>query len=366
MSSPIIDDVQARVYVIPTDLPEADGTLTWDSTTMVMVRVKSGNSIGTGWTYGPAACASLVDDLLTPQVLDQDPMNLPALSHSMIRAVCNASRAGLVSYAISAVDTALWDLKARLLDLPLHRLLGEVTADVPVYGSGGFTTYTFHQMEKQLARWTQELGIPRAKIKIGEAWGRETDRDLRRMESARKTIKDADLMVDANGAYSQAEAIRIMEEAHDLDVTWFEEPVSSDDVAGLRAVRAAVLPDVTAGEYGTDIFYFRGMCEANAIDCLQVDVSRCGGISEWQRIAALAAAHNLQVSGHCAPHLHAHVAASTPNFRHLEWFHDHVRIENMVFDGTLDPQGGGIHPCPEAPGTGLILRENDVEAYRQR
>ena len=155
-----------------------------------------------------------------------------------------------------------------------------------------------------------------------------------------------------------------MAAAADLDVRWLEEPVSSDDLDGLREVRDAVAADVTAGEYGYDLTYFRRMCAAGAVDCLQADVSRCGGITDWLRVAAVAASYGLEISGHCAPHLHAAVATAVPNLRHLEWFHDHVRIENMFFDGTLDPVGGTIRPDPDAPGLGLTLRTADAERYR--
>jgi L-alanine-DL-glutamate epimerase-like enolase superfamily enzyme len=185
------------------------------------------------------------------------------------------------------------------------------------------------------------------------------------MAQARAVIgDDTELFVDANGGYTRKQAIRVMAAAADLDVRWFEEPVSSDDLEGLREVRDAVTADVTAGEYGYDLFYFRRMCAAGAVDCLQADVSRCGGITEFIRVAALAASFGLQISGHCGPHLHAHVAAATPNLRHLEWFHDHVRIESMFFDGTLDPTGGTITPNDEAPGNGLTLRVADAERYR--
>ena len=143
------------------------------------------------------------------------------------------------------------------------------------------------------------------------------------------------------------------------------EPVSSDDLDGLREVRDAVAPDVTAGEYGYDLFYCRRMCAAGAVDCLQADVSRCGGITEWLRTAAVAASYGLDISGHCGPHLHAHAAAATPNLRHLEWFHDHVRIESMFFDGTLDPTGGVIRPDPTAAGHGLTLRRCDAATLRR-
>ena len=359
-----VDAVEASAYTVPTDAPEADGTLAWSSTTLVLVQVRAAGAVGTGWTYAPRAASSLVQELLAPVVAGGDPFDLPGLSQAMVRAVRNAGRPGLASYAISAVDVALWDLKARLLDLPLHRLLGSARAEVPVYGSGGFTTYDSAQLDHQLGRWLEQA-IPRVKIKIGESWGTCIERDLARMGQARRTVgDDVELFVDANGGYERKQAVRVMRAARDLDVRWFEEPVSSDDLEGLRAVREVVDADVTAGEYGTDIHYFRRMCQSGAVDCLQVDLSRCGGITQWLRVTAVAAAFGLQVSGHCAPHLHVHAAAATPNLRHLEWFHDHVRIESMFFESTLDPRGGSLSPDPGVPGTGLTLRTADVAELR--
>ncbi|HWU23946.1 MAG TPA: enolase C-terminal domain-like protein [Nocardioides sp.] len=366
-TDPRIDDVDVAVYTVPTDAPEADGTITWDSTTMVLVTATSGDTRGIGWTYGSRACAHVVDDRLAAAVVGHDAMDVAGRFDAMVKAVRNDGRAGVAGYAISAVDVALWDLKARLLDVPLHHLLGAVRRDVPVYGSGGFTTYDEEQLRGQLSHWVDDQQIPRVKIKIGESWGEAAARDLSRIAQARSVIgPDAELYVDANGGYTRKQAIRMMAGAADLDVRWFEEPVSSDDLEGLREVRDAVRADVAAGEYGHDLYYFRRMCQAGAVDCLQVDASRCGGVSEWLRAAAVAASFGLQVSGHCAPHLHAHAAAATPNLRHLEWFHDHVRIESLFFDGALDPAGGTITPDPHAPGHGLALRATDVARYRVR
>ena len=363
---PSIESVHASVYTVPTESPEADGTLAWSSTTMVFVRARATDgTIGTGWTYGAPACARIVEDTLAEIVHGRDPMNVPGAFDAMVKAVRNMGRPGVAGYAISAVDVALWDLKARILDLPLHKLLGAVRETVPVYGSGGFTTYDENQLVDQVLGWVEDQRIGRVKIKIGESWGRDLARDLDRIKLVRGRIgPDTELYVDANGAYTCKQAIRIMLLARDDDVRWFEEPVSSDDLAGLRAVRESVPAEVTAGEYGYDLAYFERMCAAGAVDCLQADVSRCGGITEWQRAAAVAAAHGLEISGHCAPHLHVHAAAATPNLRHLEWFHDHVRIESRFFDGALDPTNGSITPDADAPGHGLTPREPDMEAYR--
>jgi L-alanine-DL-glutamate epimerase-like enolase superfamily enzyme len=362
---PLVDGVTAAVYEIPTDQPEADGTLAWTKTTLVTATVTGGGAKGLGYTYASGACKPLIEGELAAAIMGECVLDTGTAWESMVRAVRNLGRPGLVSYAISAVDAALWDLKATLLDVPLSRLLGRVRDTVPVYGSGGFTTYDEPAARAQLEHWVASQRIPRVKIKIGESWGTEEARDLARIAFARRVIgPGAELYVDANGGYTRKQAVRMGRAMAESGVTWFEEPVTSDDLDGLREVRDLVDPDVTAGEYGFDLPYFARMVDARAVDCLQIDVTRCGGITEWLRAAAVAAARGLQVSGHCAPNLHAHVAAAVPNLRHLEYFHDHARIETMLFDGALSPEGGVLRPDPARPGHGLTLKEPNAAPYR--
>jgi L-alanine-DL-glutamate epimerase-like enolase superfamily enzyme len=361
-----VSRVEAAAYTVPTGRPEGDGTLTWESTTWVVVRVGTDDPAlpsGLGWTYAPSAAVTIVREVLTGAVTQQGVMDVRRSWESMVRAVRNAGRPGVVSMAISAVDTALWDLQARVLGVPLHRVLGTVRDEVPVYGSGGFTTDPPSHLRQQLREWVEE-GIPRVKLKIGESWGTNVERDLERVAISREVIgSDVALFVDANGAYDAAQAVRVARHLEEHDVTWFEEPVSSDDHEGLRRVRESVLPDVAAGEYGDSLAYFSHLLAARAVDCVQVDVTRCGGYTEWLRVVALAAAYGLEVSGHCAPSLHAPVAMATPNLRHLEWFEDHVRIESRFLEAFPDPREGYVVP-QEAPGNGLILRETDLAPYR--
>ncbi|USI90194.1 enolase C-terminal domain-like protein [Rhodococcus pyridinivorans] len=362
-----VTELTAAAYTIPTDSPEADGTLAWDSTTVVLVHAHASDAVGVGWTYAPAACVPVVTDLLAPVVVGRSEQDVAGAHEAMVRALRNAGRPGIAGCALSAVDVALWDLKARSIPVPLHRLLGSVRDRVPIYGSGGFTTYDRSQLQDQLEHWVVDQRIPRVKIKIAESWGTDPARDLRRVRQAREVIGEAtELFVDANGGYSCKQAIRVMQAAADSDVRWLEEPVSSDDLDGLCRVREAVRADVTAGEYGYDLPYFRRMCAAGAVDCLQADITRCGGITEWLRVAALAAAHGLDISAHCAPHLHVHAATTVPHVRHLEWFHDHVRIETRFFDGTLDPTGGNLSPRSDTAGHGLTPKIADLEPFRVR
>jgi L-alanine-DL-glutamate epimerase-like enolase superfamily enzyme len=363
---PAVREITSAVYAIPTDAPEADGTLAWDKTTMVLASVRAGTARGIGWSYAAAAAGGVIGDVLAEVVTGRSAMDVPGAADAMARAVRNIGRPGIAATAISAVDIALWDLKARLLGVSLTRLLGQARDGVPVYGSGGFTTYDEQQTREQLAGWVEKDRIPRVKIKIGESWGSREHRDLERVALAREVIgPDTELYVDANGGYPVGQAVRVGQRLADYGVTWFEEPVSSQDLAGLAAVRRQVLPDVAAGEYSWSLADSARLIDAGAVDCLQLDVTRCGGITEFLRGCALAAAHNLQVSGHCAPNLHARVGAAVPNLRHVEYFHDHQRIEGMLFDGALDPAGGVMTPDPDAPGLGLTLRDADAERYRR-
>lgn len=350
--------VEWAAYRVPTDGPEADGTLAWDATTVVVVHVHAADQVGLGWTYAPSAAGHLIGEMLVPAVTGRSAFDVPAANEAMTRAVRNAGRSGVAATAISAVDVALWDLKARLLGTRLALLLGPTRETVPIYASGGFTTWD----DERLTRWLDEnLDVGRAKIKIGEAWGTRESRDLARIHLARDVLGDRELYVDANGGYTAKQAIRLAAEFP--EVRWYEEPVSSDDLDGLRRVRDAVPADVTAGEYGYDLPCFVRL--ADVVDCLQADVSRCGGITGWQRVAALAAARGLEVSGHCAPALHLDAAAATPNLRHLEYFHDHVRIESLLFDGVAIPRSGGaLRPDPAAPGHGVTFKAADAEPYR--
>ncbi|GAA4937321.1 enolase C-terminal domain-like protein [Streptomonospora halophila] len=362
---PAIDGVRAAAYTVPTDRHSADGTLAWDSTTIVVVRATGGGREGIGWTYGPPACAGIVRDQLAGVVAGRAVLDVPATLEAMVRSVRNAGRPGAVGYAISAVETALWDLKARLLGLPLHRLLGAMRDEVPLYGSGGLTSYGDDELRRQLRGWVHEEGFTRVKIKVGESWGTRERRDLHRVELARDAVgDDAELFVDANGAYTAKQAIRVGRGLDAAGVRWLEEPVSSDDLSGLRQVREGVAMDVTAGEYGCTVDYFEDMCAAEAVDCLQIDATRCGGVLEFLRACAVAAAHGLDNSAHCAPYLHRHVAAAAPRLRHVEWFHDHVRIERMFFDGADAPREGMLPLDAQRPGHGVELREADAEPYR--
>jgi L-alanine-DL-glutamate epimerase-like enolase superfamily enzyme len=356
-----IERVDVAAYTVPTDRPEADGTFSWDSTTMVLVELHAGGHAGLGWTYAAPAVAALVRDELIGVVRGRDAMDVPAAWAAMTGALRNAVTSGLSAFAVAAVDIALWDLKARLLDLSLSVLLGRRREAVPIYGSGGFTSYSDERLQAQLAAWVEQ-GIARVKIKVGSDPGL----DPARVRAARDAIgPDVELMVDGNGAWAPDGALAIADRFAECGVGWFEEPVSSDDLEGLRRVRdrAPAGMAIAAGEYVTDAYGFRRLLAAEAVDVLQGDATRCGGITGVLRADALCQAYGLPFSAHCSPTVHAPVCAAMQSALHLEWFHDHVRIERLLFDGALEPEGGMLRPNPDSPGLGIELRRADAERY---
>jgi L-alanine-DL-glutamate epimerase-like enolase superfamily enzyme len=355
-----IERIEVAVYTIPTDRPESDGTLEWTKTTLVTVHIQAGGRRGFGYTYADRATATVVEQVLSEVLLGKNAMDIPALWTTMIAWVRNLGRPGIASTAIAAVDAALWDLKAKLLGQPLALLLGMARPRVPIYGSGGFTSYTVTELCAQLAGWV-EAGIPRVKMKVG----RDSVADPSRVEAARQAIgPHAELFVDANGAYARKEALARARTFADLSVHWFEEPVSSDDLVGLAWLREQGPPgmDIAAGEYGYSLSYFAHMLEHGSVDVLQSDASRCG-ITGFLGAAVLAEAYGVGFSAHCAPSLHLHAGCAVHRFRHLEFFYDHVRIERMLFDGFREPKDGSLEPDLSRPGIGVELKTSDARTF---
>jgi L-alanine-DL-glutamate epimerase-like enolase superfamily enzyme len=353
-----VEHLSVSAYTVPTDEPESDGTLAWDSSTIVVVEVQGGDEKGLGYTYGPAAIAALIDTELRPIVHGSNGIAPVYTNAHLCRHLRNAGHPGIAMSAVSAVDIALWDLKARLLDVPLADLLPRAHESVPVYGSGGFTSYSLDRLREQLGGWVAD-GIPRVKMKLG----REPERDPERLDAAREAIgDDAELYVDANGAFAPKQALDWAKRyAREWGVSWFEEPVSSGDLGGLRFVREHAPLEVAAGEYAYVATDFRNLL--GRVDCLQADVTRCGGVTGLLHVAGFAATHGLPLSGHCAPAASVHSLCAAPTLRHHEWFHDHVRIEQMFFDGLVEPVNGELQPDGSRPGHGLELKRPDVERY---
>lgn len=357
-----IQGVRVDAFTVPTDTPESDGTLAWTATTLVVVEVSAGGETGLGYTYANASVAVTIRDELAEVLLGEDAWGIEARWRDMIARLRNLGRGGASAMAVSAVDVALWDAKAKALGVPLVALLGSVREELTVYGSGGFTSYSDEQLRAQFGAWA-ERGVTRFKMKVG----RDPPRDLHRAAVARAAIgDDAELFVDANSAYTRNEALRFARAfAEEAAVSWLEQPLPPEDLEGLRFLRTRVPPEIELadGEYGYEPDYFRRLLMADAVDVVMADATRCGGVTGFMKVAALCDAWQRPLSTHCAPALHVHPGCAAAAVRHAEYFHDHERIERLLFDGVPSLEGGALRPDGAQPGHGLAFKWADAERF---
>lgn len=356
-----VERVEVRVFRIPTEAPESDGTYRWEATTLVVVQVLCAGERGIGYSYATPAAGALICQSLAPVLEGMSPFDTSACWKLLVAALRNLGTSGIGMLAVSALDTALWDLKAKLLGVSLLDLLGAARGAIPIYGSGGFTSYSIDELQRQLGGWAGQ-GIPRVKMKVG----RDPEADPERVAQARQAIGGrTELYVDANGGYCLKQALGLAERFAALGVSWFEEPVQHQDFAGLRLLRERVpaAMEIASGEYGFELDYYHRLLQAGSVDVVQADATRCG-ITGFLQVAALCAAYRLPLSSHCAPSLHLPLCCAVEPARHLEYFHDHVRIEQHLFEGTPEPVGGELAPDRGRSGLGLSLREEVARRYQ--
>ncbi len=359
----VITSGKVSAYTVPTDQQpeETDGTGAWSSTTIVIVELTAAGITGLGYSYANEAAAKISHELIEKKIIGKNPSDIPALHMQLDRLVRNWGRPGLVSSAISAIDTCLWDLRARLLDLPVVLLLGKARDEVTAYGSGGFTSYTEKQLIDQLTGWASE-GFKFVKMKIG----RDASADVQRVAAVQKALEGrAELFVDANGAYSRKVALEQAKRFGDVGVTWFEEPITADDRIGLHLLvdRAPAIMNIAAGEYNYTLDDARLLIEAQAVDVMQSDVTRCGGVTNFVKIGNVCETYHYPFSAHTAPSLHSSLCCSIESAMNVEYFHDHARIEHMFFDGAASAKSGNLKPDLARPGFGLAFKKPDAQKF---
>lgn len=358
-----VEEVQVDFFRIPTEKPESDGTLTWSSTGMLCVQIHCQGYTGLGYSYTTEAAAQIVKKHFVELIVGRGPYPVQKRNFQMQRSVRNFGHQGVAACALSAVDIALWDLKAQLLKIPLVELLGVFRDRTEAYASGGFTSQSPEELQNWVGGW-KEKGFRLFKIKIG----RHPEEDIERVAAVRNALEDSDsIFIDANGAYDVKPALALAERVSEFGVSWFEEPVSSDNREGLKYLRQRLPPgmELSAGEYGWDLFRLFHLLKSQCVDVLQIDVTRCGGITGFLRAAEMARAFHVPLSCHTAPHLHAPLACSLDNVRHLEVFADHDRIENELFENHDRIGSGWMETNREVDGHGLRLKRDIARQYLQ-
>lgn len=368
LSDPVPEEKRHR-----TDL----GTKVKTDATLVFVESDDG-STGVGASLGnPPTITSIVEHELAPLLLEEDPLYTERLWEKMYDgsrwkpslergySQPREDRRGVTLEAISGLDIALWDLKGKLLDQPVYKLLGPVRDDIRAYASGGWAPGD--EAEAELGGYA-EKGFDAVKMRVVGEDDFAIEHTVRRVEAARRGVgDDVDLMVDAHGCLDVSTAIRLADALEPYDVSWFEEPVSPDDHAGLAEVRRATTIPIATGEREFTRFDFLSLFEERALDVAQPDVSRAGGFTEIRRIAAMASARGLRVAPHAwgSGILFAasiHLAMATPNCHVLEVSQGHMPLMYELFEEEFDVRDGRVH-APERPGLGFTVREDYDERF---
>ncbi|NQW16038.1 MAG: mandelate racemase/muconate lactonizing enzyme family protein [Chloroflexi bacterium] len=350
------DGFVAQDSTIPTPPAGAKGS----SSLFVHIKTDAGFE-GLGTAAGLKATRSVIQDNLKDLLVGQDPFNIEKIWNDMFWRVRGYGRKGIAFQAVSAIDIALWDLKAKALGLPLYRLLGPFTDTVPVYGSGGWTNYSEDELVEEQMSYVNR-GIPRVKMKVGKDFGHSEREDLQRLDAVRTAVgDDVEIFVDANNGYYAKQAIRMAVEFEDYGVGWFEEPVLADDIAGLAAVASSTTIPVATGEHEYTKFGFKDLITAGGVDIVQPDIGRVGGVTEWMKVAHMAHAFNLPVAPHAFQLIHLHTACATPNLKVVEYLGSVESNDELWYTEFPKPVNGMWSPYPDRPGLGLELDPDVVK-----
>jgi len=366
---PVIESIQSCSAAVPLDKVTYLSTRTVTDRHYGLVKVRSHDGVeGIGFCYvGNAAGAifdTAVEQLLAPVLIGQDSYAVEKLWKDMYQQALLQGRAGTAMRAISALDTALWDLNARTHKLPLHKYLGAVELEtVPAYASGGYYVdgKTPQALGDEMASYAA-MGFKAVKMKAGRFSPAEEEA---RVNAAREAIgPDVELMLDMNNAWQDCtEAMRYVTRFEAYDPYFLEEPFSPDDVDNHVRLSKLTRVPVATGEIGYGRWYNKELLEKGAATILQTDALVCGGVTEWRRVAATAASHGVVMCPHWFHDVHAPLVASTPNARYVEFFwDDQVLNFRKLIDRQMTHKQGRV-VLHQEPGLGFNFDETMVARF---
>ena len=348
--SDLIRDVEVFSPMKRVENPAYDANfiLKWSGYVTVRIVMESGLD-GWGMTFSDPV-AEYVARYMKDELIGKDPIAHEDIWAAMYGVIRSSGRKGVALMAMSAVDIAIWDLRGKLLGLPIYRLLGGTNRRIPAYASVGFLSMPDDEVVEKSLQYIQ-AGYTTLKIKVGFDRGNNIKADVKRVEKVRAAVgNQAQIIVDANGVYDAATAIRFARAAADVDICLLEEPTHADDIAGLRRVRDTGLVPVASGENEYTKYGCRDLLMAEAVDVLQFDIARTGGFTEMMKIAAISQAWNVKMAPHFWPQFSAHVLSAIPNGLYLEVFPENRGAPIIKNQPAVT---GGFYEIPDAPGLGL-------------
>jgi L-alanine-DL-glutamate epimerase-like enolase superfamily enzyme len=359
------------VHLVSAAVPDgiADATRKVETIGFTIVRITTNQGLeGIGVTYhevGGEATREVIRRNMAPKLIGRDPLETEAIWQEFFHYLRGIGRKGVMFCALSAVDIALWDLKGKIVDLPLYRLLGGSSPRAPVYASGGWTSYDDDQLVDEMKGMVAR-GFRSIKFKVGFEGGQRPSRDVQRVRKVREAVgPDIRLMVDANNCFDAASAIQLANRIREYDIFLFEEPVFADDMPGLARFRRGTDIPLATGEHEYTKFGVRDLLLNEAADIVQVDGARAGGYTEMLKCAALTQAWNVRFAPHAMENIHLHLVAAVPNAVFLERLLMFEDVTAQVFKNAPVPVDGFM-TAPELPGLGLNLDEDFIRDHDER
>lgn len=361
-----IRNVDVHLVSAPVKGGFADATRKVETIGFVIVRVTTDQGLeGIGITYhevGGEATLELIRRNMVHRLIDRDPFDTEVLWQEFFHYLRGVGRKGVMYCALSAVDIALWDLKGKITGLPLYKLFGGGRTRVPVYASGGWTSYSDEELVAEMQGMVAR-GFDTIKFKVGFDGGRNLQRDVVRVRKVREAVgPDIRLLVDANNSFDAASAVQLANRIREYDITLFEEPVFADDIPGLARFKRGTDIPLATGEHEYTKFGVRDLLLHEAADIVQVDGARAGGMTEMLKCAALTQAWNVKFAPHAMENIHLHLVAAVPNALFLERLLMFEDLTAQVFKDAPVPVNGMME-VPDLPGLGLSL---DMDFIRDR